>query len=249
MLSAYYDDSGTHGNSTFVVMACIIGSEAQWTPFEAAWKAQLLEPLPGKPPLRKSHMTDCFNRLREFENYDEAEVDAVTKIFREIILNAGVHGYAVGVPRQEWDQLITGAKRFFLGSVEALCTRFCIMFCAEWAVENSPDKQITIIFDDGPQHVGRSQQISENLKLIHNGAAGRAELFGPSFLPVEKFVPLQAADMFAWESYVYGRELTKDPSKSMRLHFTRFIESNRFEGAFMDKEKIETLASIIFKPR
>src|SRR5690349_14117677 len=71
VLSAYFDDSGTHDASTFVVMACVIGSEIQWVPFEHAWKAQLLEPLPGKPTLNKFHMTDCVNRRGEFQNYSD----------------------------------------------------------------------------------------------------------------------------------------------------------------------------------
>jgi hypothetical protein len=245
VLSAYFDDSGTHTTSAFVVMACVIGSEAQWAPFESAWKARLLAPLPGKPALRKFHMTDCVNRRGEFQNYCDVEVDLVVKAFRDIILDAGVHGYAIGVPRQDWDRLITGARRFFFGTPEDHCTRFVICFAAEWAVENSVDKQVAVIFDDGPQHMARSQQISENLKSIHNGDAGRAELFGPSFLPVEKFVPLQAADVFAWETYAYGRGWLNNPLAPIRLHYQRLIESNRFVGGFMDTKKIEAVANIL----
>ena len=244
VLSAYFDDSGTHTTSPFVVMACVIGSEAQWSPFEGAWKAQLLEPLPGKPALSRFHMTDCVNRLGEFQDYSDAEVDLVIKTFRDLILDAGVHGYAIGVPRQEWDNFIIGARRFFFGDAEGHCTRYCICFAAEWTFENSSDRQVTVIFDDGPQHISRAEQIAENLKMIFTGGPGRAQLFGPSFLPVVKFAPLQAADMFAWETYAYGCEWKDDPFKSIRLHYKRLIESNRFVAGFMDREKIEALGNI-----
>ena|SRR5437763_810390 len=80
VLSACFDDSGTHTTSPFVVMACVIGSEAQWALFQSDWKARLLQPLPGKPPLRKFHMTDCVNRRGEFQGYSEPEVDLVIEV-------------------------------------------------------------------------------------------------------------------------------------------------------------------------
>jgi hypothetical protein len=106
-----------------------------------------------------------------------------------------------------------------------------------------------VIFDDGPQHIKRSEQISENLKMVHDGAAGRAELFGPAFLPVAKFLPLQAADIFAWETYNYGCAWRNDPSKSIRPHYMRLIESNRFVTGFMDNEKIEALGKIFVEQK
>jgi hypothetical protein len=157
-------------------MAGVVGSEAQWGPFEDAWKSQLREPLPGKPPLTKFHMTDCVNQVREFSGYSDPEVDLVIKKFRDIILDAGVHGYSIGVPRQEWDKFITGARRFFFGTPEGHCTRYCISFVAEWAVENSPDRQITVILRLIPL-----SQVDQYLGLagrIRNGA--RFGFFGRS---------------------------------------------------------------------
>jgi hypothetical protein len=248
MLSAYIDDSGTHTDSEFVVMAYVIGSDNQWTSFERAWKAQLQEPIPGKPPLRKFHMTDCATHHGEFQAYSDPEVDLVTKAFRDIILRAGVHGRAIGVPRREWDRLIVGLPRFFFGTVEELCTRFCIYAAVDWAIDNSDDVQISLVFDDGPQHISRSQRISENIKSAYDRAKGRAELFGPSFLPVEKFVPLQASDMLAWESYAYGCEWINDNEKKVRPHFKHLFESNRFDALFMNTGNIEDLVKPFRRP-
>jgi hypothetical protein len=50
MLLAYFDDSGTHGNSEIVVMAGFVGTEEQWKIFEKAWSKKLSEPLPSLRP-------------------------------------------------------------------------------------------------------------------------------------------------------------------------------------------------------
>ena len=42
MLSAYYDDSGTHDKLNVVVYGGLIGTEDQWTKFERAWKPKLV---------------------------------------------------------------------------------------------------------------------------------------------------------------------------------------------------------------
>jgi hypothetical protein len=129
MLAAYFDDSGTHAGSDIIVMACIIGTEAEWSRFEVAWKAQLLKPLPDKSPLRRFHMTDCVNGVEEFSGYSYAERDVVIKSFRDIILANNLQGRAIGVARHAWDLLITGPHRLFFGDAESFCIRNC-MDCA-----------------------------------------------------------------------------------------------------------------------
>jgi hypothetical protein len=243
VLAAYFDDSGTHRESDIVVMACVMGSEAEWTPFETAWKAQLLRPLPDKPPLQKFHMTDCVSGRKEFKDYNYADRDAAIKAFRDIILAHGLHGRAIGISRHDWDHLIVGAMRFGLGDAESFCVRDCMDHALNWAVNNPGDKQITLIFDDGREMMRRTSIIAEHKKPWHDGSREYvAEMFGPSFFPVAKFVPLQAADVFAWETYAYGRGWLADPTKTIRLHYQRLIESERFTAGFMDRENIQRLA-------
>jgi hypothetical protein len=89
MLRAYFDDAGTHQNSNVVVIGGLIGTEAQWERFERAWAAKLADPLPdaGKPPLRMFHLSGCAGRWpgSEFADYSDAEQDAVSHDFRQII--------------------------------------------------------------------------------------------------------------------------------------------------------------------
>src|SRR4051794_36222543 len=97
MSMGYFDDSGTHGSSEVVVWGGLMGTESQWLKFELKWKAKLAEPLPGKPPLKRFHMAECDAGDGEFIGYNRGELDAVTHDFRQIILDAGVYGYAAGV--------------------------------------------------------------------------------------------------------------------------------------------------------
>src|ERR1700730_2485527 len=77
VLSAYFDDSGTNGDSEIVVMAGFIGTAEQWKPFDEAWAAKLTEPLLGKPTLSRFHMANCMARNGALFGYSEADRNAV----------------------------------------------------------------------------------------------------------------------------------------------------------------------------
>ena len=242
MLTVYTDDSGTHAGSAIVVMACFIAPGETWRPFESAWKAKLLHPLDGKPPLQQFHMFDCVNRRDEFAGYSDPERDAVIKEFRDIILGHELCGRAIAVQRREWDSLITGGLELLWGDSIGFCIRTCATWAVKWAADNTGDHQAKMIFDDGPQHIRLTTEIVENLKIANGTSAGRAELFGPEFLPVKKFVPLQAADMLAWETYHYGLDWINDPVSRIRPHYQRLIESGKVTAGFCDRETIEQFA-------
>jgi hypothetical protein len=57
MLCTYFDDSGTHANSSVVVIGGLIGTTEQWKIFNRGWAALLDMPRPGKPSLKLFHLS------------------------------------------------------------------------------------------------------------------------------------------------------------------------------------------------
>jgi hypothetical protein len=146
MITAYFDDTGTHQGSPVIGFGGLVGNEEQWYLFEGAWRAKLAAPLPGKPPLERFHMSDCMAYTGEFENYSEPERDAVIHDFRQMIIASGVWGYGAGVSQADWNELIVPANLVgWVGDAEAICFRQCVAKIKSLVRQLSPiDKQLSL---------------------------------------------------------------------------------------------------------
>ena len=230
MLTAYFDDSGTHGGSQVVVMGGVIGSEKHWLPFERAWRTLLADPLPqaGKHSLRRFHMAPCVLREGEFARYTESESDAVIHRFRQIILDSDLLGFSCAVSLKAWDAAIGTRSIRGLRDPTIFCMAQAISWSAKIARDYSPDRQAALVFDDMPERRDINEKLFAAYHRIHNEIASREEVASITFASSELFLPLQAADMIAWESYNYIQDWLRDPATPVRAHLARLAESGRF---------------------
>lgn len=228
MLTAYFDDSGTHGDSEVVVFGGILGmDEKHWPPFETAWKAKLSQPLPGKPPLKRFHMTDCMAHQGEFCGYSEGERDAVIYDFRQIILDADVYGYSCAVSLPDWDSVVGTRSLRGLKDPEFFCMSTAIIWASRMARQYS--RQVKFVFDDMPTKREANEHIFAMYHQGHNMNVGREEIAGISFMSSEKYVGLQGADMVAWETYNHAKKwLGEGAEVPTRPHLTPLASSGRF---------------------
>jgi hypothetical protein len=243
MLTAYFDDSGTHGDSDVVVIGGLIGAEKHWSPFEIEWKAKLANPLPGKPPLRRFHMAPCMARGGDFAGYSEGERDAVIHDFRQIILDADLTGFSYAVSLKDWDTII-GTRSFRgLKDPEFFCMSNAITQSAKIARDYTTDKQISLIFDDRPDRREANEHIFSMYHHGHNLNVGREEIVGISFLSSEKIVALQAADMVAWETYDHAKKWLREGAEvPTRPHLTPLAKSGRFIAHIAGPRAIQDLS-------
>lgn len=253
VLSAYFDDSGTHGDSEIVVMAGFIGTEDQWKPFDEGWAAKLKEPLPGKPTLKRFHMAECAARRGEFTSYSDPESHAVIHDFRQLILDAKLTGHAMAVDKAAWDQIIVGPLRVFFGDAEWYAIRSCLDFAIKETEKLGSDKTVTLIFDNRPEvRKAPFQDTFDRLQeRFYNGDPkfpNWAHLIGSAFLSSEAIRPLQAADMLAWESYTHAkRNLHEITAPRPRPHLQHFVETGLITAGFADRDSIKNM-STWFKP-
>jgi hypothetical protein len=213
MITAYFDDSGTHtggkrGASQVVLVAGIFGTEARMANLERNWKEHLDHPIDGlKGRLNRFHMVDCNESRGEFTGWSRTETDYFCQQLREVIIESEVAAYGCAVARRDWDELVSGDVRAFLGDAEGYCISQCFVRALRWAQDNSFDPQMTFVFDN------RTPEIERRGRTIGDAFARQSEQLAPpiiagtTFLNSTAVVPLQAADMLAWEIYQHAREI------------------------------------------
>jgi hypothetical protein len=239
VLAAYFDDSGTHGATPYVVFGGLLGTERQWEAFEAAWAALLKEPLPGKPPLQKFATSRCLARRGEFQSYSETERDEVINRFNSVILDLGLVTVAQAVNKVAWDELIVGKVADELGPAEGLCFVKCLEKVIELCRERKPGQRVALFFDQGTK-----ARINDMAQLYFAQSSIYPELKSITFAKVSELLPLQGADIIANSSYQYAQESFGKPyAATARKHFEPYIMRDLSFGAVIERSHIEEIVS------
>lgn len=234
MLHCYFDDSGTHPQSRLAVWGGLAGATGHFLKLDRQWRNLLAEPLPGKAPLEKFGLADCRWGEGEFRHYKPAERDSVRYLFRQAILDSGMHPFSFAVDVCAWDKIVTGDMRDAYacgagGMAFSGCTDLAIKLTREMPMKS----QMACVFDQG-------QRKPELLSLL-DAAELRVKDQGQSvtftFAPVVDVTGLQAADTIATEHYWYGLNVLDGNEEERSPHLMSLIT------------RIKTRAYILQKPQ
>jgi hypothetical protein len=246
MLTAYFDDSGTHDPSQIVIIGGLFGTEAQWATLEDAWGKLLAVPLEGqKPTINRFHMTNCYNSTEEFAGWSRTETDYFCRQLQDIIIASGVAGYAIGCLKSAWDELVTGDARVCLGDAEGFCVRSCFVEAVDWARQHSTEPDISFVFDDRPRRKSENRILFD---AFQRSELSPPSLVGISFITSHKIFPLQAADMVAWEFYQYARTLIQaGRDMERRPQIYRLVQNVRYRFLFGYRSNIESIVASLWQ--
>jgi hypothetical protein len=208
------DESGTHNESNFASLAGYVDRSDSWAKFENDWKAVL-----AQYRVNEFHMTDFESRYEEFDwrNYWFLPDKELRNPFMADIIRA------IDPPRR----LRVGCTISLRDYREIIPERFhkeynpyYFLFakCIEqlWRVSFlmlPPGEQLAFVFDEKIGFEGRSNAIFLALKdhFQYSEKMG-AKVFESS----RKFVPLQAADLVAFEYRKYGEMLAHGIDRPVR---------------------------------
>jgi hypothetical protein len=201
MLTAYFDDSGTHSSADVTLLAGLFGLENQWVLFERLWKEVLETAIPNKS-VRRFHATECNSSVGAFLGWSRTETDYLMHELGRVIARCGLGGCATAVERKAWDRLVTGDVRRTAGDAERGCLQTVFLDTIYWAQRCVPHElQVTFVFDDRPERRRQYEIVygifSDSAKLTNENP----KLVSLKFARAASVSPLQAADLFAWEIY------------------------------------------------
>ncbi|MDX3965144.1 MAG: DUF3800 domain-containing protein [Bradyrhizobium sp.] len=196
MITAYFDASGTMGDSTVFVMAGYLGYSPAWQRFSDEWGTALSEPR----VLKYFKMSEAWARRGEFTGWVPEDRDAKLRRLAPIVNKHALASMIVTVPTRSW-------RRHMVGKLEHKYHNRPYYFAFHGAMSSVPkflhqkgiEDQIEFVFDsEGGEPV---QEILDGFDRWAELAPDHLKkyLSGPPVFRDEKLVlPLQAADMLAW---------------------------------------------------
>jgi hypothetical protein len=222
MLVAYLDESGVHEGDTLAVGGWV-SSEAHWLEFEARWRAvldkyasirptEVLHKRTGKASPFEFKAADCENLKGFFARWTPDIRDEFKNELTTIIssLPLAGEGYATErISHKSYSGMIAWVHKE-MGGAYAVVVAGCVMGIARSAgMFLLEDEKIAFFLDDQKEFGEKAHSIYKILKNPSDAAVPRppqlSRLGTFTFANSAECLPLQAADLLAYETYKHSQ--------------------------------------------
>lgn len=203
-LTAYVDESGTHGaDSPLTILAGHVAEAWQWRDFERRW-AKIL----AKYGLTHVHAKDVRGRHGEFRGWSSEKQDAFVHEVHALMQRRTRYGFVVALRNEDYDRFYVAGERprkVPLDTRYGLCFRQMLGWLSTRCYELFPDEKsirLNIVMESGHINSGDVDRIFALFRR-HAEERQRATVGTVTFADKKSAAGLQAADMFA---YLFFRE-------------------------------------------
>jgi hypothetical protein len=232
VLKAFLDES--YDKEIFVV-AGFLSYEDDWKRLEKKWKATLRE-----NRIQRFHAADCSSGFGEFRDWPQKRRTGLMKRLLRFILEQELYAIFSGVRqpafRAEFDEVKRDDEAYLM------CLQHCIEIVGERTVLLPPSDKVQIIADSC-RHAAKGEEVFEFMKNRRDWQHG-ARLHSITFSGWKNFVPLQCADLMAYEAFKMLRRTYVEPDRPERKSFTTLSSRPIFGGHF-DLTALQTLKTAI----
>jgi hypothetical protein len=202
ILEGFFDDSGVESdaNAPYVCMAGYVADISYWVPFVMQWQ-DLLQ----KHDMKTLHMREFIHLRGDIKDrgWDTQKRDAVLAELIHAIKKSRLVGIGVGIDGVTWKSEIARLKKAAGGkgwwpSPQEMCF-FRIMKLFNLRMErDGQNDAVSVVFDSDPQFSpGRLKLFA---KIKERDAGARRRFVAITFGDPWAYIPLQAADLLAWET-------------------------------------------------
>jgi len=240
---AYFDESF---DADLFTLAGFVSSESRWRKFVREWSVALRE-----YSISEFKMSDFEHDIGEFRGWKQRDPQgrvAFISRLAAIICSRVRLGVSVSVPISEYRRIIVPS----LSPGDDLFKQhyvFCMHACLEWINSRKSvlalgrEDRIACVFDE---HFGVHGNAVEHFRRLKGKQPWGPLFHGISFEDSKEFLPLQAADILAYENFkeMKNRVLPENPLHAQRKLFERLAQSSRLLGAYSGAEHLMNIAGL-----
>jgi hypothetical protein len=258
MISVYMDDSGTHLQSEYCLIAGYWGGHGQWVKFERQWKKVL-----DKYRVPEFHAKQYWardekrERVGPYKGWDDDRRREFLFSLLIVIGNHKIYPFAYGVRRSEWNKQTPEERQVFCGSSGRLQAPNNPMFMAfstgvlRTLRHCDSGVLMNFVFDSHRNTDAWATICYGELKnlMSREGREGARSLGDLTFADSQRALPLQAADLLAYEAYQYAIWADGDATKKMRPSYMLALRNHLSRDDFWlyDAQRFANLRKYVQK--
>jgi hypothetical protein len=241
MLQAYVDDSGTHDGSHNTVLAGYWGRLHQWKKFESAWRAVL-----DSEGIEEFHAKEFWpripgkGRIGVYRDWSDERHKSFIHRLLAVIESSKIYPFACGVLGAEWERLAPEEKELLSAQEQEALQKPMLMamnrLMFRVAGYCNPSRIVNFTFDEFNSEklkVAVMQQFAEVKRILRADNDRVVERIGGlAFEDSKVALPLQAADLLAYEAHRYAKAAQGDKNHPTRVEYTRALRNFRHRDDF-----------------
>jgi Protein of unknown function (DUF3800) len=236
-LQAYFDESGTHDDADVMVMAGYLMTPCEAANFNDDWSACL-----KTYDVACSHMVDLAHKKKRYVGWPDDQRKIHTQELISIIHQHSRFGFAVTIDKKFYDTELdreNGSSGFF--SAYSFCALKCLDMIRDWCEKSRYEGKIEYIFEAGHKHQAELDRIFKQMEP-NESFSERYRFGGHSFIAKDGGLPLQAADMLAWQVHHYHQRCIKGEQEPRKDYLTLVRKSADICHNF-SRDSLETIRS------
>jgi len=235
MLKAYFDESGTHGDSAVVSISGLVARKDAWIEVSEKWQA-ILDEFKDRG-VRWFRMSEALAQEGQFARIDKVALDYILTQLSGVLHDSHAVPLSSAVVREDWRAVVTDTEFLarFPDPID-LCFENIIRHLAAWSRQNAGGETVCPMF---AYHQEFSPRMAEIGRLYGAQNWYRTVLGALAFDYPDRVIPLQCADLVAhqmnWdvEKRAYGPFDIASAGPTVVLHRAtggRFAHGNWYDA-------------------
>jgi hypothetical protein len=226
MLRVFMDESGTHDTSPVITVAAYTGRPSDWRKFTRDWNRM-------KDPIKVFHSTDCEALRGEFSGWTQESRNELVARLLPVIAKYELRGTAVGINITDFNNAVSNQVTLshLFGSPYVVCFQ-AVVDNIMWQMQQFRMDNVPLAFIH--EENDYQQQALEAFEFVKSMRTRHTAAMTITFAAKNEMVPLQAADVLAYETNKRARDQTRPIRRSLtamdpngdRIHTGIFDKTN-----------------------